>query len=488
MKQIVLRDEEHNPIAVMDVEDLFTPDKELEAMAVFGGDPEHPAVDYLKKQMHEMYIGGKLHGLQLPKHYDYKDLRYSPQELRKLFAKRGWSKICAFQTRNPMHRAHIELTRMALDSAPDMNLLIHPVVGMTKPGDIDHHTRVKCYKAILPTYPAERTCLSVFPLAMRMGGPREAIWHCLIRRNYGATHFILGRDHAGPGSNSSGQDFYSPFAARDAAVNAETETGIKCMSFEQMVYCVDNDKYFPETDVPKGKEILKLSGTEVRRRLRTGEEIPDWFSYSEVVSILRTAHPPRHKQGITIFFTGLSGSGKSTVGNALREKLMELDSRRLSMLDGDHVRKLISSELSFSKEHRNLNIRRIGYIASLINGAGGIVIAAPIAPYEESRAYARQVISELGAFIEVFVSTPVSECAKRDTKGLYAKAKIDPKLALTGVGDEPYEKPTNAEIVMDTTERTVESCVDDVIQYLFKEGYLVKNTISEVEGKEKILK
>eukprot|EP01084_Bolivina_argentea_P161946 281845_1 len=321
-RKLVLRDAEHNPIAIMDIEDIWQPNKKIEADLVFGGDLEHPAIQYLNNQTGNMYIGGKLHGFQLPPHYDYTQLRRTPQQVRDMIKEKQWTKICAFQTRNPMHRAHIELTKRALDSANDMNLLIHPVVGMTKPGDIDHHTRVKCINSILNTYPSDRTALSVFPLAMRMGGPREAIWHCLIRKNYGMTHFILGRDHAGPGANSKGDDFYGPYDARDAAVNVQKETGINCLSFEMMVYSPDDDCYYPDNEVPKGKKVLKLSGTEVRRRLQTGEEIPSWFSYPPVVEILRTAHPPNHKKGLTIFFTGLSGSGKSTIANALCEKLM----------------------------------------------------------------------------------------------------------------------------------------------------------------------
>eukprot|EP00485_Elphidium_margaritaceum_P009578 CAMPEP_0202700958 /NCGR_PEP_ID=MMETSP1385-20130828/14069_1 /ASSEMBLY_ACC=CAM_ASM_000861 /TAXON_ID=933848 /ORGANISM="Elphidium margaritaceum" /LENGTH=610 /DNA_ID=CAMNT_0049358253 /DNA_START=129 /DNA_END=1961 /DNA_ORIENTATION=- len=477
-KQIILRDGEYNPIALMDIEDLWKPNKALEADAVFGGDAEHPAIQYLNNSTANMYIGGTLHGFQLPPHYDYTSLRRTPQQVRELIAQKGWKKIVAFQTRNPMHRAHIELTKLALDSAPDMNLLIHPVVGMTKPGDIDHHTRVKCIHAVLPTYPQERTALSVLPLAMRMGGPREAIWHCLIRKNYGVTHFILGRDHAGPGSNSKGEDFYGPYDARDAAVAAADKTGINCLSYEMMVYSPDCDLYYPTNAVPEGKKTLKLSGTEVRRRLKTGEEIPDWFSYPAVVDILREAHPPNYKKGLTIFFTGLSGSGKSTIANALCEKLMELQNRRVSILDGDYIRKMISSELGFSEEHRNLNIKRIGFISSLVAYSGGLAIAAPIAPYKVSRDFVREVCSEAGGYLECYVKASLDVCEQRDRKGLYAKARKGIIKGMTGI-DDPYEEPQNAELVLDTGSFSVGECCDQIIEYLMKEGYIIKDEEAE---------
>jgi len=470
--QILLRDGEYNPIAVMDVDDVWRPNKKLEADLVFGGDPEHPAISYLNHHTHNIYVGGKLHGFQLPPHYDYADLRRTPQQVRDLFKQLHWRKIVAFQTRNPMHRAHFELTKLALDNDPSMNLLVHPVVGMTKPGDIDHHTRVKCYRHIMPKYPKSRAALVVFPLAMRMGGPREAIWHCIIRKNFGLTHFILGRDHAGPGANSAGKDFYTPYEARDAAIKHQKELGIELLTFENMVYSPEDDKYYQENIVPKGKKTLKLSGTEVRKRLRTGEDIPEWFSFKEVVSILRQAHPPRQKQGFVIFFTGLSGSGKSTIANALREKLMEIQDRRVAMLDGDHVRKLLSSELTFSQHDRNLNIKRIGYISSMISNAGGIVIACPIAPYKESRDFARHLCSEVGGYCEVYCSTPVETCEKRDRKGLYLKAKEGKLQHFTGVSD-PYEAPEKCEIAFDTTNVSIEDGCNQILAWLSKEGYII---------------
>jgi len=471
-KQVVLKDMEGNPLAVMDIQDTWEADKKMEAESCWGGDPEHPAIMTLMNNTNDIYIGGKLSGLGLPPHYEYMDLRKTPLETREMFGKMGWDKVCAFQTRNPMHRAHYELTVQALAGDDDMKLLIHPVVGMTKPGDIDHHTRVKCYKEIMPKYPAGRAALVVYPLAMRMGGPREAIWHSIIRKNFGATHFIVGRDHAGPGSNSAGVDFYGPYEARDAAVAHEDELGIKLLSFEMMVYSKEHDKYFPINKVPEGVKPLKLSGTEVRRRLRTGEDIPEWFSYGSVVKILRKANPPRDKQGFCVFFTGLSGSGKTTVANALVERLMEIQDRPITVLDGDHVRQLLSSGLGFSKDDRILNVKRIGYVASLIVKSGGIAIAAPIAPHEEARNWGKRAVEEFGGFFLTHLATPIECCEDRDRKGLYKRARTGQLKGFTGI-DDPYELPEHPEIKIDTATSSVSNSVDSICSHLEAEGYLI---------------
>ncbi|ETO27078.1 sulfate adenylyltransferase, partial [Reticulomyxa filosa] len=435
VKEILLRDNEYNSIAVLEVNDIYKPDKHLEAHAVFGGDSEHPAVVYLHQYTKSMYIGGKLHGFQLPLHYDHKDLRKTPEEMRSIFANRGWHKVVGFQTRNPMHRAHFELTKKALQIDPEMNLLVHPgalhfstyyyyyyyyLIGMTKPGDIDHHTRVKCYRSIMAKYPQGRVDLAVCPLAMRMGGPREAIWHCIIRKNYGLTHFILGRDHAGPAYNSKNVGFYGPYDARDAAVKHESELGIKCLAFEQMLYCPQDDTYYSQDQVPEGRSVLQLGGMEVRERLRTGQDIPEWFSFKEAVSILREQHPPRHKQGLTLLLTGLPASGKSTLANALRAKLMEIQNRRVTILNESNVRNIISTDLGFTAEHCNLHICRLGFISSLVANAGGIIIVSAIAPYNESREFCRQICSDVGGYVQVFMSTSLDTCQIRDTKGLYS--------------------------------------------------------------------
>ena len=344
--------------------------------------PTHPAVNYLMNQSKPVYIGGTVECLQLPLHYDYRSLRNSPKELREEFAKRGWTKIVAFQTRNPMHRAHHELTLRAAKEE-GANLLVHPVVGMTKPGDVDHYTRVRCYQALMPHYPQNTAMLSLLPLAMRMGGPREAIWHAIIRKNHGCTHLVVGRDHAGPGKDKSGKPFYGPYDAQELMQKHEEELGMKMVDFKQMVYVAGRRQVLPRRrSAARTRRRMDISGTELRDRLALGTEIPNWFSYTSVVKELRRSHPARGRQGFTVFFTGLSGSGKSTIANVLLSKLLELGGRPVTILDGDLVRKNLSSELGFSKEHRDINIRRIGYVASEITKHRGIAVCAPIAPYD----------------------------------------------------------------------------------------------------------
>ena len=447
--KLALRDAEGVVIAILTISDIWQVDKQAEAQAVFAtNDEKHPAVHYLMHKTNIFYIGGTLQGLQLPVHYDYRQHRHTPAELRAKFKRLTWNKVVAFQTRNPMHRAHQELTFRAAKNV-EANLLIHPVVGMTKPGDIDHFTRVKCYEALLKKFPKRTTSLSLLPLAMRMGGPREALWHAIIRKNFGCSHLIIGRDHAGPGVDSQGQPFYGEYEAQELLLRNEEEIGIKMVPFEMMVYSDDRAQYIPVSQINKDENILNISGTELRRRLQQGLDIPNWFTYPEVVEILRKSHPPRNKQGFTIFFTGLSGSGKSTIANALMVNLMEMVERPISLLDGDIVRKNLSSELGFSKEHRNLNVLRIGYVASEITKNGGIAICAPIAPYAQTRQEVRDLIEPLGGFIEVHVATSVAVCEKRDRKGLYAKARAGIIKEFTGISD-PYEAPENAEVVIDT--------------------------------------
>ena len=449
--RVALRDLEGVIIATLEVGDIWTPDKKAEAQGVYGTtDETHPAVHYLNNIAKPVYVGGKLRGVEAPTHYDFKHLRNTPAELREQFRKLGWRKVVAFQTRNPMHRAHQELTlRAAFDE--EANLLIHPVVGMTKPGDVDHFTRVRCYEHLLSRYPEQTTMLSLLPLAMRMGGPREALWHAIIRKNYGCTHLIVGRDHAGPGKDSKGNDFYGPYDAQELLKEHEEELDISMVPFRMMVYAENRAQYIPVDEASDSDKVLNISGTELRRRLAEGLDIPDWFSFPDVVAELRRTHPPRHKQGFTVFFTGLSGSGKSTIANALMAKLMEAGGRAISLLDGDVVRKNLSSELGFSKEHRDLNIRRIGYVASEITKNGGIAICAPIAPYTSTRRTVRDMISPLGGFVEIHVATSLEVCEDRDRKGLYAKARAGIIKEFTGISD-PYEEPENPEMVIDTAD------------------------------------
>ncbi|WP_375262324.1 bifunctional sulfate adenylyltransferase/adenylylsulfate kinase [Palleronia sp.] len=472
-QDIALRDQEGVILATMTVTDKWVPDKAREAEKVFGADDDaHPAVNYLHNQAGNVYLGGPVTGITPPMHYDFKARRSTPNELRAFFRKMGWRRVVAFQTRNPLHRAHQELTFRAAKEA-QANLLIHPVVGMTKPGDVDHFTRVRCYEAVLDKYPAATTHMSLLPLAMRMAGPREAVWHGLIRKNHGCTHFIVGRDHAGPGKNSQGEDFYGPYDAQDLFREHAEEMGIEMVPFKHMVYVQERAQYEPNDEIADKDNvtILNISGTELRRRLQEGLEIPDWFSFPEVVKELRRTRPPRSKQGFTVFFTGFSGSGKSTIANALMVKLMEMGGRPVTLLDGDIVRKNLSSELGFSKEHRDLNIRRIGYVASEITKNGGIAICAPIAPYATTRRAVREEIEAHGAFCEVHVATPLEECEARDRKGLYKLAREGKIKEFTGISD-PYDEPKNPELRLDTTNTDVDHCAHQVLLKLESMGLI----------------
>lgn len=368
-----------------------------------------------------------------------------------------------------MHRAHVELTKRAMAEA-EAKLLIHPVVGRTSPGDIDYFTRVRCYEAVLKYYPEGSVILSLLPLAMRMAGPREALWHAIIRKNYGATHFIVGRDHAGP-KDSNDNSFYPPYAAQELLEKYQEELGIRMVPFQEMVYVEDLGRCMPIDEVPAGARVLSISGTEFRRLLREGKEIPEWFSYPEVVEILRRRYPPRSQQGFTVFFTGLPSSGKSTIAQVLMAKLMEIGTRPVTLLDGDIVRKYLSSELGFSKRDRDINIKRIGFVASEITKNGGIAICAPIAPYDATRREVREMVSQYGGFILVYVATPLEVCEKRDRKGLYAKARAGLIKDFTGISD-PYEPPQDADIVIDTSKLAPEEAAEVILGYLRRKGYL----------------
>ncbi|MBI72630.1 MAG: adenylyltransferase [Candidatus Marinimicrobia bacterium] len=469
--KIALRDKEGFLVATLRISSMWKIDKLKEAKLVYNTtDKNHPGVNYLFNQVGEYYIGGDLELNELPKHYDYQLFRHSPVELKKQFKKLGWDKVVAFQTRNPMHRAHKEISFTAAKEN-GANLLLHPVVGPTKPGDIDHYTRVRCYQRIIKYFPEGTTMLSLLPLAMRMAGPREALWHALIRKNYGCTHIIIGRDHAGPGNNQNGKPYYGPYDAQKIVSEHEDEIGIKMVPFKMMVYVKDVDKYMEIDKVPKKYKSLSISGTELRHRLENNQEIPDWFSYSDIVDELHKVYPPKDKQGFTVFFSGLSGSGKSTIANGLLVKLLEHGNRRVTLLDGDIVRTHLSSELGFSKEHREINVKRIGYVASEITKNGGIAICAPIAPFKESRQFNRKLISNLGTYIQVHVSTPLKECERRDVKGLYAKARAGILKGFTGI-DDPYETPESSELKIDTTNISPEQAVQEVMLYLEQKGFI----------------
>jgi len=472
--KLALRDAEGVMLAVLNVEEIYKPDRAAEAQDVFGTtDKLHPGADQTMNRTNPVYVGGAIEGLQSPVHYDFRGIRLTPAELRAEFVRLGWRKVVAFQTRNPMHRAHAELSLRAAKNV-EANLLLHPVVGMTKPGDVDYYTRVRCYQLLLPKYPQGTVKLSLLPLAMRMGGPREAMWHGLIRKNYGCTHIIVGRDHAGPGKDSTGKPFYGPYEAQELFAKHEKEMGITMVPFNMMVYLEKEGVYVPDNEVAKGTPTLNISGTELRDRLNQGREIPEWFTYPEVARELRRSYPPRHKQGFTVFFTGLSGSGKSTIANALMVKFLEVGGRPVTILDGDLVRKNLSSELGFSKEHRDINIRRIGYVASEITKNGGIAVCAPIAPYEATRKAVREMIEPVGGFILVHVATSVEVCEQRDRKGLYAKARAGILKEFTGISD-PYEVPVNADKVIDTGALSAEEAAQEIVLHLEREGYIGVN-------------
>ncbi len=469
--RVALRHPEGMVLAVLTVESLWEPDRREEARWVFGTDDEaHPGVFHLLHQTNPVYLGGRVEGLELPPHHTFPHLRHTPQELRQIFKKRGWTRVVGFQTRNPMHRAHVELTKRAAAQA-EANLLLHPAVGRTGPGDVDYFTRVRCYQAVLKYYPEQTTMLSLLPLAMRMAGPREALWHAIIRRNYGCTHFIVGRDHAGPRNHENGQPFYPPYAAQELALKHQEELGIRILPFEEMVYVEDRGQYLPRSQVPQGARVLTLSGTELRRRLREGLEVPEWYSFPEVIEALRQAYSPRSRQGFTVFFTGLSGAGKSTIAQVLMAKLLEIGTRPVTLLDGDIVRKYLSQELGFSRKDREMNVRRVGFVASEITKNRGIAICALIAPYRSTRREVRELISQYGGFIEVYVATPLEVCEQRDRKGLYAKARAGLIRQFTGI-DDPYEPPERPEVVVDTSRMTADEAAHQVLLYLEKEGYI----------------
>ena len=469
--KITLKDKEGFSLAIMEITDIWEPDRIKEAKLVFGTDDDsHPGVDYLLNECNPLYVGGTLDCIDFPHHYDYQHLRHTPEVLKQKFQEMGWNNIVAFQTRNPLHRAHVEMTLRAIKEI-NANLLIHPVVGMTKPGDVDHYTRVRCYNHVLDKYPDNSAILSLLPLAMRMGGPREALWHAIIRKNYGCTHLIVGRDHAGPGNDKDGNPFYGPYDAQDIIEKYKDEIGIQMVPFKFLVFLPDQNSYKPIDEVPDGIDYKTVSGSELRKHLDEGTDIPDWFTYQEVAKELQKSRPPKEERGFTIFFTGLSGSGKSTLANGLLIKLLENGSRPVTLLDGDIVRTHLSSELGFSKEHRSLNVRRIGFVASEITKNKGIAICAPIAPYKKDRRFNRKLISKLGGYIEIYVSTSIDKCEERDVKGLYKLAREGVIKEFTGISD-PYEAPENAEIIIDSSGIAPEKLVDQIYHKIKKIGYI----------------
>jgi len=469
-QDITLRDSNNRILAIMTVEEMYEWDREEVSRKAFGTlDPRHPIV----AEMHRwgpLNISGPLEVIELPQHYDFKEIRRTPAETRTVIEGFGYENVVAFQTRNPLHRVHEELTKRAIEQVNGV-LLLHPVVGVTKPGDVDHYTRVRAYKALVENYyDADRIVLSLLPLAMRMGGPREALWHAIIRRNYGANNFIVGRDHAGPGNDSQGNPFYGPYDAQDLVEHYKDEVGVNVVPFKELLYLTDEDRYEETDKIPEGVKTSKISGTQVREDyLGKGRKLPAWFSRPEVAEILRQSFPPRHQQGACIWFTGLSGSGKSTTAEVLAVKLYE-HGRQVTVLDGDIVRTHLSKGLGFSKEDRDINIRRIGFVASEIVRHGGIVICAAISPYRATRNDVRNMVGS--GFMETFIDTPLEVCEERDIKGLYAKARRGEIKGFTGI-DDPYEAPENPELHLTTVDATPEQNAELVLKYLIEQGYIL---------------
>ncbi len=466
---VSLRDSRNNLVAIMRLEEIYRWDPNMEARLVYSStDHRHPMVSEMIR-WGDFCISGELQVLNMPKYHDFVDLRHTPNEVRKVLGKMGNKDVVAFQTRNPMHRVHEELTKQAAAEVGG-SLLIHPVVGLTRPGDVDYYTRVRVYRALYENYYDHKsTVLSLLPLAMRMAGPREALWHAIIRRNYGANHFIVGRDHAGPGNDSQGRPFYGPYEAQEFMKQYEEEIGVRMVPFQAMVYLTKEKVYVPVDKVPEKAEISEISGTQVREDyLARGRLLPEWFTRPETAEILMQRHPPRHKQGFVIWFTGLSGSGKSTTAEALTSLLLE-SGRSLTVLDGDVVRTHLSKGLGFSADDRDINILRIGFVAGEIARHGGAVICAAISPYRKTRNEARKMVGE--NFIEIYVNTPLEICEARDIKGLYAKARRGEIKGFTGI-DDPYEEPANPELTLSTEHTSPEENAHKILNFLVGQGYV----------------
>ncbi|NOZ28380.1 MAG: bifunctional sulfate adenylyltransferase/adenylylsulfate kinase [Chloroflexi bacterium] len=469
-QEIALRNAKNELLAVMTIEEIYEWDREEVAQKVFGTlDLRHPLVAEMNR-WGSLNISGRLRVLQLPRHYDFQDLRLTPAQTRARLEEMGRTNVVAFQTRNPLHRVHEELTKRAIEEV-DGVLLLHPVVGMTKPGDVDHYTRVRTYKALAQRYfSPDRILLALLPLAMRLAGPREALWHALIRRNYGANYLIVGRDHASPGKDSTGKPFYGPYDAQELVRQHSEELGVGVVSFQELVYLPDEDRYEEVSRVPADARTASISGTQVREEyLNNGRKLPDWFTRPEVAEILSEAYPPRHRQGVCIWFTGLSGAGKSTTAEILTVLLLE-HGRQVTLLDGDVVRTHLSKGLGFSKEDRDTNIRRIGFVASEIVRHGGIAVCAAVSPYRATRNEVRNMVGR-DRFIEVFVDTPLEVCEQRDAKGMYAKARRGEIKGFTGI-DDPYEPPRHPEIRLDTVNHTAEENARMILDYLIQRGFV----------------
>lgn len=470
-QSLCLRDPEGFLLAILHIEDIWPLEREKEASLIYGTlDRIHPGVRYLFEAGRDYYLGGRLEVLHLPLHFDFQQFRLSPREVRSVYRKLGWHRVVGFETRNPIHRPQFEMTLMAMRQAK-ANLLLLPITGMTRPDDFDHFTLARCYSAVSRRYPPGSFILSLLPLAARMAGPREAVLHAIIARNYGCTHFIFGRDHGSPGVDSRQEPFYPHDGAHRKVEDLGHEIGISPILFDEMVYLPFEDEYRPVNQIPPGTQTLALSGTDIRNRIRSGRRVPEWATFPEVIEELQKSYPRPRRQGFTVFLTGLSGAGKSTIAKVLLSKFLEMGDRPVTLLDGDIVRQHLSSELGFSKEHRDINVRRIGFVASEITKNRGIAICAPIAPYEATREEIRSSIERYGGFIEVHVATPIEECERRDRKGMYAKARAGLIKGFTGV-DDPYEVPEHPEVRIDTTELAPDEAAQEILLFLGQKGYI----------------
>lgn len=484
-QRVALRDSEGFMLAVLTVQDVWRPDKCREADIVYGTtDTAHPGVHFLFTQVNDCYIGGAIEGVQLPTHYDFETLRDTPKELHHLFEKHGWRKVVAFHTCKPMHKLHCEL---ALRAAKEVqaHILIHPAVGMTKPGDLHYFARVRCYQAVLHHYPHHMAMVSLLPSAVRMAGPREAVLNAIMRQNYGCSHIIIGPEHAAPPDvREQGRRFYRTYSAQEMVARHQDELNIRMVPIEEMAYVPKANRFMSMEQIERdGLSAAQFTESDLRKCLAHDVEVPKWFSHADVITELRKVCPPRSKQGITLFFTGLSGSGKSTIAKIIYAKFIEAGGRPVSLLDGDIVRQHLSSELGFSKQHRDLNVRRIGFVASEITKNAGVAICAPIAPYAETRRVVREMIEGQGAFIEIHVSTPIEVCERRDRKGLYAKARKGIIPEFTGVSD-PYEVPEHPELRIDATNLTPMQAAQEVFLYLLSEGYLDDGSTDKADGSQ----
>jgi len=470
-QSVVLRDPEGFLLGVMTLADIWPVDREAEALAVYGTlDRTHPGVDYLFNRTGSVYIGGPIQALNLPIHPDFPQIRLTPAEVRERFAKLGWHRIVGFQTRQPIHRPQFEMTIQAMQKAR-ANLLLLPAAGIPGPDDFDHYTRMRCYQKVGTHYPPNAHLLNLLPLAMRMAGPRDALLHMIIGKNFGCTHFVIGHNHASPGDDGNGDPFYPADQAEALASEAAAELGIEPVFFEEMVYLPFDDEFCLASEVNGTRETISFTGKDIRDRIRSGKKVPDWATFPEVIEELDRSYPSPARQGFTLFLTGLSGAGKSTIAKVLYARFLEMGTRPVTLLDGDIVRRNLSSELTFSKEHRDINVRRIGFVASEITKNRGIAICAPIAPYQRTRDEIRKAIEHYGGFFEIHVSTPITECEKRDRKGMYAKARAGLLKGFTGV-DDPYETPQHPELRIDTTAITPEEAAREVLLLLSRRKFV----------------